>query len=118
VPFIDPMAAAWSVADLCVARAGMMTIAELCAWGIPAILIPLPSAAANHQTHNARALAAVGAAVWLPQAGLGADRLGGELQALLGDADRRRRMADAARARGRPGAAAEIAERVDLLVGA
>ncbi|MBA2292797.1 MAG: undecaprenyldiphospho-muramoylpentapeptide beta-N-acetylglucosaminyltransferase [Gemmatimonadales bacterium] len=118
VPFIDPMAAAWSVADLCVARAGMMTIAELCAWGIPSILIPLPSAAADHQTHNARALAAVGAAVWLPQAGLSAEQLGEELRALLDDAERRRRMADAARARGRPGAAAEIAERVDVLVGA
>lgn len=118
VPFIDPMAAAWSVADLCVARAGMMTIAELCAWGIPSILIPLPSAAADHQTHNARALAAVGAAVCLPQAGLGAEQLGEALRALLGDAEGRRRMADASRARGRPGAAADIAERIDLLVGA
>lgn len=118
VPFIDPIAAAWSVADLCVARAGMMTIAELCAWGIPSILIPLPSAAADHQAHNARALANAGGAVSLAQAGLTADRLAGEMRALLGDADRRRSMAVAARARGRPGAAAEIAERVDLLVGA
>ena len=53
LPFIDPMADAWSVADLCVARAGMMTLAELCAWGIPSVLIPLPTAAADHQTHNA-----------------------------------------------------------------
>jgi UDP-N-acetylglucosamine--N-acetylmuramyl-(pentapeptide) pyrophosphoryl-undecaprenol N-acetylglucosamine transferase len=69
IPFIDPMAHAWSVADLCVARAGMMTLAELCAWGIPSVLIPLPSSAADHQTYNARAMESASAAVMLPQGG-------------------------------------------------
>jgi len=55
-PFIDPMADAYAVADLAVARGGMMTGAELCAWGIPSVIIPLPSAAADHQTANAVAL--------------------------------------------------------------
>ena len=115
IPFIDPMADAWSVADLCVARAGMMTLAELCAWGIPSVLIPLPSAAADHQTYNARAMALAGAAIVLPQAGLDAAALGEALSALLGDPLRRRAMAEAARARGKPGAAAMIAERVARL---
>lgn len=112
IPFLDPMADAWSVADLCVARSGMMTLAELCAWGIPSVLIPLPTAAADHQTHNAQALAAAGAAIALSQNGLDAARLGGALRELLADAPRRAAMAAAARARGKPGAAAVIAERV------
>ena len=111
-PFLDPMADAWSVADLCVARAGMMTIAELCAWGIPSVLIPLPSAAADHQSHNARALAESGAAVVCPEAGLSATTLGATLGALLHDTPQRQRMAAAAGARGRPDAAASIARRV------
>src|ERR1041384_2492619 len=52
--FLDPMSYAYAVADLAISRAGMMTLAELCAWGIPSILIPLPTAAADHQTPNAR----------------------------------------------------------------
>ena len=83
LPFIEPMADAWSVADLCVARAGMMTLAELCAWGIPSVLIPLPSAASDHQTHNARAMASAGAAVVLPQAGLDAAALAAALHDVL-----------------------------------
>jgi UDP-N-acetylglucosamine--N-acetylmuramyl-(pentapeptide) pyrophosphoryl-undecaprenol N-acetylglucosamine transferase len=116
-PFLDPMADAWAVADLCVARAGMMTIAELCAWGIPSILIPLPSAAADHQTHNARALAASGACVMLSQGGLTAAVLGNTLGRLLTDGAERQRMASAARSRGRPDAAAVIARQVVRLVG-
>ena len=112
VPFLDPMADAWSVADVCVARSGMMTLAELCAWGIPSVLIPLPTAAANHQAHNARALAAAGAAIVLPQDRHDATRLAAELRDLLGNAPRRAAMAAAARARGKPDAAAVIAERV------
>lgn len=115
IPFIDPMADAWAVADLCVARAGMMTLAELCAWGIPSVLIPLPSAAADHQTYNARAMAAAGAAVMLPQAGLDAATLGGVLRELIADEPRRVTLAEAARVRGKPGAAAMIAERVSRL---
>ena len=62
VDFLDPMADGYAVADLVVSRAGMITVAELCAWGLPSILIPLPTAAADHQTHNARVLAEAGAA--------------------------------------------------------
>jgi UDP-N-acetylglucosamine--N-acetylmuramyl-(pentapeptide) pyrophosphoryl-undecaprenol N-acetylglucosamine transferase len=116
VPFLDPMADAWAVADLCVARAGMMTLAELCAWGIPSVLIPLPTAASDHQTHNARAMAGAGASVMLLQQGLTASALGDTLSALLHDAPRRAAMAAAARGRGRADAAAVIAGRVEGLL--
>lgn len=102
IDFIDPMADAYAVADLVVARAGMMTGAELCAWGLPSILIPLPTAAADHQTHNAEALSTAGAAVMLLQKDLTAPSLGQLVQQLLQDPDRRRAMAKVARARGRP----------------
>lgn len=117
IPFIDPMAEAWAVADLVVARAGMMTLSELCAWGLPSVLIPLPSAAADHQTLNARAMERAGAARLLPQEGLDGATFARTLTELLHEPARREAMATAARARGRPGAAAAIAERVALLAG-
>ena len=116
-PFLDPIADAWSVANLAIARAGMMTLAELAAWGIPAILVPLPTAAADHQTHNARAVAEAGAGVLLPQVELTAARLEAEVTGLLNDRPRLVTMRERALERGRPGAAAEIAGRVEGLVG-
>jgi UDP-N-acetylglucosamine--N-acetylmuramyl-(pentapeptide) pyrophosphoryl-undecaprenol N-acetylglucosamine transferase len=110
--FLDPIADAYAVADLVVARAGMMTGAELCAWGLPSILIPLPTAAADHQTHNARALANAGAARLLPQSDLTIERLAATIQGLLADPRARAAMASAALARGRPAAAAEIVSRL------
>lgn len=115
-PFIDPMADAWSMATYAVARAGMMTIAELCAWGIPSILIPLPTAAADHQSHNAQAMAAAGAAVHLPQGQLTPESLADTLQQLMLEGDQGAAMAAAALARGRPNAVVELAERVVGLV--
>jgi len=115
--FLDPMADAYSVADLAISRAGMMTISELCAWGVPSILVPLPTAAADHQTPNARALGAAGAAVWLPQLELSADRLGDVVGGLLREPPRLAAMAQAARSRGHPDAAARIAARIGVLSG-
>lgn len=109
--FIDPMADAWSVADLAITRAGMMTLAELAAWGIPAILVPLPTAAADHQSHNARAVAAAGAGLLLPQDGLDAAGISRAVTSLIGDRERLGRMAEAALARGRPAAAKDLARR-------
>jgi hypothetical protein len=80
----------------------MITVAELCAWGLPSILVPLPTAAADHQTRNARVLSGAGAALLLPEPELSAERLAAEVQGLLSDGERRRGMADAARRRGRP----------------
>ena len=68
--YLSPISDAYAAADLALARAGAMTHAELFAWGIPAILVPLPTAAADHQTLNARTLAAAGAAIHLPQSEL------------------------------------------------
>jgi len=112
IDFLDPMADGYAVADLVVSRAGMITVAELCAWGLPSILIPLPTAAADHQTHNARVLAEAGASLLLGQPQLTADALGGAVQGLLADDARRATMAQRALARGRPQAAAEIVSKL------
>ena len=116
VEFLDPVADAYAVADLVVCRAGMMTIAELAAWGLPSVLIPLPTAAADHQSKNAAAMAAAGAAVILPQAGLDATTLGRTITDLLADRPRLARLAEAAGHRGRPGAVAEIATSLERLL--
>ncbi len=105
--FLDPMADGYAVADLVVARAGMMTGAELCAWGLPSVLIPLPTAAADHQRHNAEALAAAGAAEMVLQSELEGG-FGSTISALLADHPRRAAMARAALDRGKPEAAGEI----------
>lgn len=119
VGYIDAMDEALAAADLAISRAGAMATAELLAWGVPMLLVPLPTAAADHQTHNADALQAAGAAVHLPQTTLTPAQLWHELNALLGDADRRAAMQRAARARAHPHAAREIAEQLaQLLPGA
>ncbi len=112
VPYLAPMADAYEAADLAITRAGAMTIAELCAWGVPSVLVPLPTAAADHQTRNARTLADAGAAIHLPQAELSAERLAAMAAALRANPGRAEAMRDAATRRGRPDAAARIAERV------
>ena len=112
VDFLDPMADGYAVADLVVSRAGMITVAELCAWGLPSLLIPLPTAAADHQTHNGRVLAEAGAAAVLAQSELTPQRLGETVESMLGDRVARGVMAAKALARGRPHAAAEIVSRL------
>lgn len=112
VPYLAPMARAYEAADLAVTRAGAMTIAELCAWGLPSVLVPLPTAAADHQTRNARTLAEAGAALHLPQSELSVSRLAEVVRELRTDGTRVARMRTAALVRGRPDAAARIAHRV------
>src|SRR6185503_8769267 len=68
--YIAPISEAYRAADFALSRAGAMATAELCAWGIPAIVVPLPTAAADHQTANAKALAAAGAAEMIRQSDL------------------------------------------------
>src|SRR6185503_15840204 len=75
-PFWDPIAEAYAAADVVVARGGAMTTAELCAWGLPSVLIPLPTAAADHQTANAKALDQAGVAIHLPESKLDPESLG------------------------------------------
>lgn len=112
LPYIHSMQTAYAVADLAVTRAGAMTTAELAAWGIPAILVPLPTAAADHQTANARAIAAAGAALLLPQPGLNGRVLGSTVQAMLTDPGALQRMAAATSERARPHAAQHIAAHI------
>ncbi len=112
VPYLAPIAEGYAAADVALVRGGMMGTSELCAWGIPMLIVPLPTAAADHQTANAVALERSGAAVHLAQSTLTVDRLEHEVRALVGDPARRQQMAAAARARGRPHAAAEIAARL------
>jgi len=106
--FVDDMAEAWAWADFAICRAGALTVAELAAAGVPAILVPLPSAVDDHQTANARFLADAGAAWLMPQAEFTADRVA----VLIGGLDRAalEHMASIARARARPDAALEVAQ--------
>jgi UDP-N-acetylglucosamine--N-acetylmuramyl-(pentapeptide) pyrophosphoryl-undecaprenol N-acetylglucosamine transferase len=117
-PYVSPMRDAYAAADLAVARAGAMSTAEMCAWGIPQILVPLPTAAADHQTVNARTLAAANAGVHIPQADFTVDRLDALVRELTAEAGRLEALAAGARARARPDAAAQIARRIAALLGA
>jgi UDP-N-acetylglucosamine--N-acetylmuramyl-(pentapeptide) pyrophosphoryl-undecaprenol N-acetylglucosamine transferase len=114
--YIDDMPLALSIADLAVSRAGAMATSEFLAWGIPSILVPLPTAAADHQTTNAEALSRAGAALHLPQQEVSGEVLWGKVQGLLARPDELRRMSDRARSRGRPDAATEIAKALDRLL--
>lgn len=114
--FFDPIAPAYAAADLVVSRAGAMTVAELCAWGKPSVLIPLPTAAADHQAFNARALAAAGAAVMLPEGELAAGSLAEVITNLLGNRSRLASLAEAARSRGHPDAARAIMSKILTLL--
>jgi UDP-N-acetylglucosamine--N-acetylmuramyl-(pentapeptide) pyrophosphoryl-undecaprenol N-acetylglucosamine transferase len=114
--FLDPMADAYAVADLVVSRAGMMTVAELCAWGLPSVLVPLPTAAADHQSHNAKILAAAGASALLPESDLSPERLSAVVLGLLRDPARRKHMAERALVRGRPHSALDIVSNLLTLV--
>lgn len=116
VGYIEEMQAALSLADLAVSRAGAMATSEFLAWGIPSVLVPLPTAAADHQTRNARALESGDAARCLLQADLTGSLLHATIAELMGDPALRARMSRAARERGRPGAAAELALRLDALL--
>jgi UDP-N-acetylglucosamine--N-acetylmuramyl-(pentapeptide) pyrophosphoryl-undecaprenol N-acetylglucosamine transferase len=104
----DQMAAALVAADLVLGRAGSSTCAEVAAVGVPSILVPYPHAS-EHQRANAAFLAERGAAVLVPDDELDGDRLVTEARALRDDAARTR-MAEAARALGRPEAADLIAQ--------
>lgn len=115
-PYIGDMPMALAAADIAVSRAGAMALAELCAWGIPSILVPFPHAAANHQYHNARALADAGAAVLIEEKDLQPGKLWQEIVGLAGDESARAALATKAQERGHPNAAREIVEQLARLV--
>ena len=107
-PFIDDMDRAYRAADLVICRAGATTIFELLATGKPAILVPYPFAANDHQTMNARTLVAAGAAQMIADAELNGERLAGIVRQLSGDSARLREMGKKAAALAKPEAARQI----------
>jgi UDP-N-acetylglucosamine--N-acetylmuramyl-(pentapeptide) pyrophosphoryl-undecaprenol N-acetylglucosamine transferase len=116
-PYFDDMPARLADADVVVCRAGASTIAELCAAGRPAVLVPYPHAADDHQRHNAETLRDAGAALVLGDDELGRGNLAAAVAELAGDAERRQDMGRAARGLARPDAAERIADVADELLG-
>jgi UDP-N-acetylglucosamine--N-acetylmuramyl-(pentapeptide) pyrophosphoryl-undecaprenol N-acetylglucosamine transferase len=114
--YIDDMQAALAATDIAVSRAGAMMTAELLAWGIPAVLVPLATAAEDHQSDNARALESAGTSIRIPESSLTAVSLWDTLTDLVVDRDRCARMSAAARERARPGAASAIARELLTLL--
>lgn len=114
--YIAPISEAYRAADFALSRAGAMATAELCAWGIPVIVVPLPTAAADHQTANAKALAAAGAAEMIRQSDLNTDTLAAAVESMLKTPAKLATMRAKALERARPTAAADIATHILRLV--
>jgi UDP-N-acetylglucosamine--N-acetylmuramyl-(pentapeptide) pyrophosphoryl-undecaprenol N-acetylglucosamine transferase len=108
--FIDDMAAAYAWADLVICRAGALTVSELAAAGVGAILVPFAAAVDDHQTANARYLVSAGAAVLIAERELTAERLAAELRRLCADRATLLAMAERARALARPQATEALAD--------
>ena len=108
-PFIEDMAEAYAWADLVICRSGALTIAELAATGVAALLVPYPYAVDDHQTANAKYLADNGAALLIQQRDLTADKLAGVLKTLCTDRAPLRQMSVASRALAKPHATAQVA---------
>ena len=107
-PFLEDMANQYAQADVLICRAGALTIAELAAAGVASVLIPLPIAVDDHQTHNARFLSEQGAAVLLPQSELSAEKLAQLLRGF--SREKLLAMAQAARSQAKPDATRQVAQ--------
>ena len=115
--FIDDMAAFFARADLVLCRSGASTVAEIAAAGKPAVFVPFPLAADDHQRRNAEALESAGAGVVLEETKLDEVWIVDTISALLEDPARLRRMSDAARTMAHPDAAKDIADLVAKIAG-
>jgi UDP-N-acetylglucosamine--N-acetylmuramyl-(pentapeptide) pyrophosphoryl-undecaprenol N-acetylglucosamine transferase len=113
VPYEDRIDALYARCSLVLCRAGSGSVAELTAGGVPSVLVPLPGAPSDHQTHNARALEARGAAVVVVDDECDVERLDPLLRGLLADPARLDSMGRAARAMARPDAAGRLADFVE-----
>ena len=116
VGYIDRMDAALAATDVAVSRAGAMATSEFLAWGVPSLLVPLPTAAADHQTENAKSLEAAGAALHLPPASRTGELLWTRLLELAGNAEHLSASRAAARRIAQPDAAMRIAADLDALL--
>jgi UDP-N-acetylglucosamine--N-acetylmuramyl-(pentapeptide) pyrophosphoryl-undecaprenol N-acetylglucosamine transferase len=112
--FIDDMPQRLAACDVMICRAGAITVSELCAAGVPAVLVPLVVSTTAHQRDNAVWMATQGAAVHLPQTELSAQRLAKELSGL--NRESLLAMANKARALAKPHAAARVADEIEKLV--
>ena len=108
--FIDDIAQEYAAADLVICRAGALTISEIAAVGVAAILVPFPAAVDDHQWHNARFLVDAGAAILLSERSLSATVLAEELRRLCADRAQLCRMAERARVLARPRATEDLAD--------
>jgi UDP-N-acetylglucosamine--N-acetylmuramyl-(pentapeptide) pyrophosphoryl-undecaprenol N-acetylglucosamine transferase len=116
-PFITDMPAFFARADLILCRSGASTVAEIAAAGKPAVFVPFPRAADDHQRINAQALERAGAAVVVEETKLERVWLADTIAALLGDPGRLQRMSQAAKKLAHPNAARDIAEMAARLAG-
>jgi len=107
--FIDDMAEAYGWADLVICRAGALTVSELAAAGIGAVLIPFPHAIDDHQLKNATSFASRGAGIVIPESELNPERLAEELGRFFADHNALVRLAEHARAQAQPRAAEILA---------
>jgi UDP-N-acetylglucosamine--N-acetylmuramyl-(pentapeptide) pyrophosphoryl-undecaprenol N-acetylglucosamine transferase len=111
--FIDDMNAAYRAADLALTRSGAMTLAELTLMGVPAVLVPLPTATEGHQEHNARAMARAGAGCMIRQRDLDGASLARTVSELTADPERLAGMAARSRALAVPDAADRIVDEME-----
>lgn len=116
-PFLKQMELALSAATACVSRAGASSLAELATLRLPAVLVPFPAAADNHQWHNARAYEATGAAVLLEQREATPEKVAGHLRVLMEDQEERATLKAALANWHQPRAAELIAERILQAIG-
>jgi UDP-N-acetylglucosamine--N-acetylmuramyl-(pentapeptide) pyrophosphoryl-undecaprenol N-acetylglucosamine transferase len=116
IPYIEDIGSALALADLVICRAGATTLAELAAAGKPAILVPWPGAAENHQLENAQALANSGACLLAPESELDADRLAQLIHQLLDDRRTLAKMKSRMSELGRKTALDHILREVEVLV--
>jgi UDP-N-acetylglucosamine--N-acetylmuramyl-(pentapeptide) pyrophosphoryl-undecaprenol N-acetylglucosamine transferase len=115
LPYVDNMALAYAASDLTVCRAGAMTIAELFITGMPAIFVPLPSAAQDHQTFNACFVAQKGAAKVLKQEKLTGETLAETILSTISDGEALKEMSVSMKSMARPEAASRLAEQLTQL---
>lgn len=114
--FINDMPAAYAWADLVLCRSGASTIAEICAAGLPSILVPFPSAIHDHQRKNAEVLAAHGASVMLPEKEISPENSWAIISGLMENREKRSRMGAGARSLAKPDAAAKVADLLESII--
>jgi UDP-N-acetylglucosamine--N-acetylmuramyl-(pentapeptide) pyrophosphoryl-undecaprenol N-acetylglucosamine transferase len=116
-PFVDDVPAEYRWADLVITRAGAGTLAELAVAGLPALLVPLADAAHDHQSDNAASVSAAGAALWTREGEWDARDLARRVVRLLTDRDGWRAMSASARRTAAPGAADNVVDECEALMG-